>query len=97
MVSCALLACGRSIVPWKRDKVTPESYWNVEGVWGRVADNPPTYQPVGYSGALSEEAGEWIVDKRDGKRFFVPKQEVRGVAPAVLWRDAMKHSGGGGG
>ena len=95
MLALALASCGRSILPWKKEKLTPEAYWNVEGVWGRVSDNPATYQPVGYAGKLDEASGEWIVDKRDGKRFFVPNVEVGGVSPAVLRRDAIKNSGGG--
>ena len=90
-----LSSCGKSIVPWKKEKLRPESYWNVEGVWIRVGENPATYQPVGYTGPMTEEAGEWVVDKRDGKRFFVPNVAVNDMSPGVLRHDALKNSGQG--
>ena len=75
----------------------PESEWNVDRLWYRVEDDPPTYLPRGYGRARSRSpnAGTWITDKRDGKRLFVPKGGANGLPEAVLRAEARNATGGG--
>jgi hypothetical protein len=70
----------------------PESRWNELGIWRRVADQPPTYIPKGYSisAPRTEKDGQWFDDKRDGKRLFVPNTEVNVYASGVLQGEARK-------
>lgn len=70
----------------------PESEWNRPGLWQRVGDAPATYIPTGYprSAPRTEKAGTWVVDKRDGKRLFVPNPDVNGVGAGVLMGEAIK-------
>jgi hypothetical protein len=67
----------------------PESVWNRERTWKRISDNPPSYIPYNYTGAL-EGTGEWITDQRDGKRLFVPSGGVEGFPESVLRAEAAK-------
>jgi len=69
----------------------PESEWNGTRVWRRISDHPPTYLPFGYGSSLpcNERTGTWVVDKRDGKRLFVPNNGVNGYSHAVLMADAQ--------
>jgi hypothetical protein len=70
----------------------PEAAWNEAGIWQRVSDKPPTYVPTGYAATRprGEHDGLWITDRRDGKRFFVPHEPVRGTSPGVLLGEACK-------
>lgn len=70
----------------------PESQWNGVGLWHKVSSSPPTYLPVGYgqSQPRTDRAGSWVVDDRDGKRFFVPHRGAGGVSQAVLKTEARK-------
>jgi hypothetical protein len=70
----------------------PEAAWNEAGLWQRVADKPPTYVPTGYgvNRPRGERDGVWITDRRDGKKFFVPGEPVRGTSPGVLLGEACK-------
>lgn len=72
----------------------PESEWNALGVWQRVADDPATYIPKGYpiNAPRGDKEGTWVVDKRDGKRLFAPKQKVGDLEPGVLMGEARKVS-----
>ena len=76
----------------KRRGPPPESEWNVKGVWKRVSNDPATYIPTGYSvsASLQAEAGDWVVDPRDGKRFFIPNAVTGGYTPKMLESDALK-------
>jgi len=69
--------------------------WNSLKIWHQVASHPPTYVPAGYGAnqPRTESDGTWLRDQRDGKRFFVPKQAVRGLEPGVLMGEAKKASG----
>jgi hypothetical protein len=68
-----------------------ESEWNAVGLWKRVGNNPPSYVPAGYSAnrARTEREGRWFVDRRDGKRLFVPGA----VEGELLTGEAMKVTG----
>jgi hypothetical protein len=70
----------------------PEAEWNAEGIWSRVGDSPPTYLPTGYGRNLprTSDVGEWIVDARDGKRFFIPRHGTNGIRASVLATEAGK-------
>lgn len=70
----------------------PESDWNVKGVWKRVLGHPATYIPTDYPVSAPREAddGRWVVDPRDGKRFFVPNTATGGLTPAMLEAEALK-------
>lgn len=72
----------------------PESEWNALGIWRCVADQPATYIPKDYpaSAPRGETQGSWIVDKRDGKRLFVPKVKVGDLELGVLMGEARKVS-----
>lgn len=70
-----------------------ESGWNNLGVWRQVGENPPTYLPRGCSTKVLRVSshGNWITDKRDRKRFFVPAGGSGGLSESVLCNDARKH------
>jgi hypothetical protein len=70
----------------------PETEWNRKGLWQRVADEPPTYIPTGYSASSprTETEGTWIVDERDNKRLFVPNEKVGIHTPGVMIGEAKK-------
>lgn len=72
----------------------PESKWNRARIWQRVRDDPATYLPVGYpKGAPREDSqGEWVVDKRDEKRFLIPHEGVDSWSRNVLFGEATKIS-----
>lgn len=69
-----------------------ESEWNAQGLWQRVADQPPTYIPKGYpvSAPRDDDHGLWLVDARDGKRVFAPRTKVGNTTPGVLLGEARK-------
>ena len=75
-------------------KPDPESVWNGERTWRRVGETPPTYVPTLYRKS-SMENGEWFVDKRDGKRLFVPTGGVEGIPESVLRAEAWMATGKG--
>jgi hypothetical protein len=68
------------------------SDWNKLGWWHRVATDPPTYVPTGYAANRPRTAqdGRWFIDRRDGKRVFVPNTEVGGRSPQLLEGEARK-------
>jgi hypothetical protein len=70
----------------------PETEWNRLGLWQRVADEPPTYIPTGYSASSprTETEGTWIVDERDGKRLFVPNEKIGIHTPGAMIGEAKK-------
>ena len=70
----------------------PESVWNDDGLWYRVGGESPSYLPVGYSAEAprNDAAGYWVVDKRDGKRFFIPRKGADGYSRAVLHAEASE-------
>ena len=76
----------------RKKGVLPESEWNRLGLWRQVADDPPTYIPDGYSdeSPRTEQDGTWYIDKRDGKRVFVPDMKVGDYGPSVLQAEATK-------
>lgn len=71
----------------------PEADWNHDKLWYRIADAPPTYLPKGYSRgrSLGPNAGSWMVDKRDGKRIFIPKGGV-GDIPEGTYRSVARYA-----
>lgn len=80
---------------WRqRRMIHPESHWNATRIWHRISDNPATYIPAGYpvTSARDSTAGEWIEDRRDGKRFFVPKGGVPDFPEGALRNDAIKNT-----
>ena len=76
----------------RKKGVLPESEWNYLKMWRRVGSEPPTYIPDGYSPNLprTESEGAWVVDKRDGKRLFVPNTKVGIYKPSILLGEATK-------
>ena len=78
-------------------KLLPETEWNKLGIWQRVAEQPVTYIPHGYgvSAPRGEKDGRWFVDKRDGKRLFVPSDKVGEFSNGVLLGEARKIVGQG--
>lgn len=76
----------------RKKGIPPESEWNYLGIWRRVGSEPPTYVPDGYSPSSprTESEGTWFVDKRDGKRLFVPNTKVGTYKPSILLREASK-------
>lgn len=49
--------------------------WNQDGFWTKVSDDPPSWIPSGLPRKMpSKRSGQWIVDARDGWRFFVPSK-----------------------
>lgn len=72
-----------------------EAEWNHLQIWRRVGDDPPTYVPKAYGVKQSRTSheGTMIVDRRDGKRFFVPKEGVPGWSAGVLVSEARKATG----
>ena len=73
-------------------KLLPETAWNKLGIWQRVTEQPATYIPRGYgvSAPRGGSDGEWFVDKRDGKRLFVPNVDVGEFSNGVLVGEATK-------
>ena len=73
-------------------QLTPENRWNVCGVWKRVEDNPPTYLPTDCPTSVPRDSsrGQWVTDKRDGKRFFIPAGGTEEFKESVLLCDARK-------
>jgi len=73
----------------------PDADWNSQRLWQQVATPPPTYVPTGYAAnrPRSDRDGTWFTDPRDGKRLFVPKDGVPGLAPGVLEGEAKKAIG----
>jgi hypothetical protein len=76
----------------RRGRPEPESVWNRHGFWQRVGNEPPSYIPSGYakSAPRTDKHGIWVVDKRDGKRLFVPNTPVDGKSPGVWKGEAAK-------
>lgn len=74
----------------RRKGPMPESEWNRNGIWYRVSNHPLTYLPKGYGRNLprTDQTGTWIVDERDGKRFFVPNGGADDISDRVLLADA---------
>ena len=78
--SCGLPAVGVEYAVHGIRKATrskspdPESKWNNNGWWRRISDDPPSYIPTNYSATAprTKASGTWLVDRRDGKRLFVP-------------------------
>ena len=85
------------IQDWKRQQrekknPPPEEEWNRAGVWVKVSEEPATYIPGGYSlkAPRTEAAGEWFVDKRDGKKLFVPANGTAVWSKSILRVEAIK-------
>jgi hypothetical protein len=76
----------------RRKGPLPESEWNHSGLWKRAGDSPATYIPAGYAlnASRNEKSGTWFVDKRDGKRLFVPNTPVNGISQGVIKGEAIK-------
>ena len=74
-----------------------ERVWNDAGVWVRVADSPKTYLPAGYDpqAPRTDAAGDWVIDEKDGKRFFIPKRGANGYSRDILFAEAwsITHKG----
>jgi hypothetical protein len=70
----------------RRKGPIPESEWNRNHLWYRVSNQPQIFLPKGYGRHLprTEQAGTWVIDERDGKRLFVPKEGVDGISCRVL-------------
>lgn len=68
----------------------PESEWNRNQLWVRVSSQPAVFLPKGYGRHLprTQNDGTWVIDERDGKRLFVPKDGVDGISYRVLLADA---------
>ena len=100
LLPCLLPSCVTSIdlvevargAAERRRGPQPESAWNQLGIWQRVSENPATYIPKGYpsSAPRSTKDGTWVMDERDGKRLFVPKENVGTFEPKVLLGEARK-------
>lgn len=78
-----------------RPQANAEVEWNHLQIWRRVGDDPPTYVPKAYDVKKPRtlHEGTLIVDRRDGKRFFVPKEGVPGWSAGVLVGEARKATG----
>lgn len=74
------------------DEIPTESQWNAVGLWQRVAENPPTYIPQGYSPTAPRDTqhGQWFTDERDGKKIFAPHSGANGFSGQVLGAEARK-------
>lgn len=70
----------------------PESQWNALRIWKKASDSPLVYIPSDYpvTAPRSESSGSFFLDKRDGKRLFVPHQFDGSFSPAVLRGEAKK-------
>jgi hypothetical protein len=93
MVIVALLSgCSTEWLAEHKRGPKPESEWNNLGIWHRVGDTPPTYVPTGYGAnqPRTDKDGMWFVDKRDGKRLFVPNHAVGHMDRGVLLGEAKK-------
>ncbi|HEX2747960.1 MAG TPA: hypothetical protein VHM91_08180 [Verrucomicrobiales bacterium] len=67
---CLLPACSSVPVTGHKAKL-----WNQDGFWTKVSDDPPSWIPSGLPLKMpSKRSGRWIVDARDGWRFFVPSK-----------------------
>lgn len=89
LLVCSLLATSCAT----RSK--PDAAWNSLKIWHQVASNPPTYVPAGYGATQprTDHDGTWFMDKRDGKRVFVPNQPMRHWEHGVLLGEAKKVTG----
>ena len=69
-------------------------HWNQFKIWHRVADDPITYLPTGYSKhqARGESDGVWVIDERENlnKRLFVPYGGANGYSFSILKAEAEK-------
>ena len=76
----------------RKAPVVPESEWNGSRLWEQVGDSPATYIPRSYGRNAPRGAGDgtWFVDRRDGKRLFVPKKTGGEVSAGVLRGEAIK-------
>jgi len=65
--------------------------WENAEQWRSVSDDPPTFVPVGWLTypKPSTGEGEWMVDTKDGTRFFVPRKKFRGLNQQQ-WRTEAK-------
>ena len=74
----------------RRKGPIPESEWNRNQLWVRVSSQPVVFLPKGYGRNLprTDHDGTWVIDERDGKRLFVPKDGVDGISYRVLLADA---------
>lgn len=80
---------GKATTKFFEGDPTPESEWNRERTWKKISDTPPSYAPYLYEGTPGAD-GDWLIDERDGKRFFIPKEELDGLSPTVLRAEAYK-------
>ncbi|HWB04182.1 MAG TPA: hypothetical protein VG796_14235 [Verrucomicrobiales bacterium] len=88
-LSLALLPCACQTTVPIIDHSTQA--WNSSGFWRRVSDNPPSWVPRGLPLRMpSSKSGEWIVDGRDGWRFFVPAKGVGGLSAEAIRAEALK-------
>jgi hypothetical protein len=100
LIACCLSSCVTQLhlldlaedVGRKHGKAEPESEWNCLNEWKRVEDNPPSYIPAAYSSTAprTEKEGVWEIDKRDGKRLFVPHNMPPPLSTGVLIGEAKK-------
>jgi hypothetical protein len=92
---CSLLCGALSMTSCASRPQQTEAEWNQLHIWQRVGDTPPTYVPKGYGvkQPRTPQEGTLIVDRRDGKRFFVPKGGVPGYSAGVLVGEAKKVTG----
>lgn len=86
------IGSGIQSVSERRAGPLAESEWNRARIWYRIDEDPATYLPVGYSKHQSrgESEGVWVVDERDGKRFFIPAVGVEGYKRNLLFAEATK-------
>ena len=85
-----LTSCGTT---FESDRaLRAETAWNHLGIWRRVADEPASYVPKSYPKGRtpSDKEGQWFVDRRDGKRLFVPCGGVGSWSEGVLLGEAQK-------
>lgn len=88
-LSLALLPCACQTTVPIIDHSTQA--WNSSGFWRRVSDNPPSWIPRGLPLRMpSSKSGEWIVDGRDGWRFFVPSKGAGGLSAEAIRAEALK-------
>ena len=70
-----------------------ESRWNAERIWKHHQGDPKLFVPASYRGPVGAQAGGFVEDERDGKRFFIPKGGTDDYPESVLRNDAYKSSG----
>jgi hypothetical protein len=89
LLLCGILATSCTVTP------PVEAEWNSLKIWHRVADSPPTYVQAGYGAhqPRTDRDGTWFLDKRDGKRVFVPDEDVGQWTSGVLDGEAKKVTG----